>query len=90
MCIMIIGGDNISKINCNICKKGFCVIKHISGRKKSHKCVQIPKNIDLVLVLTDYVSHSLCEHIKKESKKFGIKAIYSKRSWSSIENLLLE
>lgn len=89
MGIVIIGGDNIERINCNLCKNGYCVIKHISGRKKSHKCVEIPKNTELVLVFIDYVNHKLCEHIKKESQKLGIKTIYSKRSWSSLENLLL-
>lgn len=90
MGIVIVGGDNIETINCNLYKNGFFVIKHISGRKKNHKCVEIPKNTDLVLVFIDYVNHKLCEHIKKESKKMGIKTVYSKRAWSYIENLLCE
>ncbi|GIM27628.1 dihydroorotate dehydrogenase [Clostridium polyendosporum] len=90
MCITIVGGDNIAKINGNLYKNGFFVIKHISGRKKSHKCVEIPKNTDIVLVFIDYVNHKLCEHIKRESKKMGIKAVYSKRAWSYIETLLCE
>ncbi|MBC2580016.1 DUF2325 domain-containing protein [Clostridium sp. DJ247] len=90
MFVVVVGGDNIEKINCNLCKKGFCVIKHISGRKSNHKCVEIPKNADLVLVFIDYVNHGLCEHIKRESKKLGIKTVYSKRAWSCVENLLLQ
>lgn len=89
MGIMIVGGDNIKMINCHLCNKGFCVIKHISGRKNNHKCIDIPQNTELVIVFIDFVNHKLCEHIKKESKKLGIKTIYSKRAWSSIENLLL-
>lgn len=86
--IVIVGGDNIGTINCNLCKNGFCIVKHISGRKNSHKYIEIPHNADLVLVFTDFVSHNLCEHIKKESRRLGIKTVYSKRAWSYLEPLL--
>jgi len=89
MRMLVVGGDNIEIINCNLCKYGYCVAKHISGRKNKHKCIAIPKGIDLILVLTDYVSHGVSNHVKKESKRLGIKTIYSKRAWSSVESLLL-
>jgi hypothetical protein len=89
MSILIVGGDNIETINCNLCKKGYCVAKHISGRKTSHKCIDIPKNIDLILVLTDFVNHGVSNHIKKEAKRLGIKTVYAKRAWSSVENSFL-
>lgn len=88
MNVTIIGGDNIENIHCNLCKKGFCVIKHISGRKNNHKCMEIPQHSDLVLIFTDYINHCLCKHIKKEAQRLGIKAIFSKRSWSSLQSLL--
>lgn len=88
MGITVIGGDNIEGINCHLCKNGFCIIKHISGRKSNHKCVEIPRNSDLVLVFTDYVNHTLCKYIKKEAQRMGIKTIFSKRSWSSLQPLL--
>ena len=89
MSVLIVGGDNIEIINCNLCKNGYCVAKHISGRKHNHKCLEIPKNVDLILVLTDYVNHAVSNHIKKESRRLGIKTIYSKRAWSCVENSLL-
>lgn len=88
MGVVIVGGDNLDMIKCNLCKNGYCILKHISGRKNSHKSVEIPQNADLVLVFIDFVNHNLCEHIKKESKKLGIKTIYTKRAWSSIESQL--
>ena len=90
MSILIVGGDNIEIINCNLCKNGYCIAKHISGRKSKHKCMDIPKNIDLILVLTDYVNHSVSNRVKKESKRLGIKTIYSKRAWACVESSLLE
>lgn len=89
MRILIVGGDNIEMINCHLCEKGFCIVKHISGRKNNHKSAEIPINIDIVLILVDYVNHKLSEHIKKEAKKLGIKTIYSKRAWSSVESILM-
>lgn len=88
MGILIVGGDNIQTLNCNLCKNGFCIVKHISGRKNSHKFVDIPKNTDVVLILIDYVNHKLCEHIKKECKKMGIKTVYSKNAWTHVESTL--
>ena len=89
MSILIVGGDNIDMLNCNLCKNGYCIAKHISGRKPSHQCMEIPKNIDIILVLIDYVSHGMSNHIKKESKRLGIKTVYAKRSWSSVESSLI-
>ena len=89
MSILIVGGDNIEIINCNLCKNGYCVAKHISGRKHSHQCIEIPKNVDVVLVLIDYVSHGVSNHIKKESKRLGIRTVFAKRAWSSVESSLL-
>ncbi|HEX9059518.1 MAG TPA: DUF2325 domain-containing protein [Clostridia bacterium] len=88
MDIVIVGGDNIDKINCNLCKNGYCILKHISGRKNRHKLIELPKNVDLILVFTDFVNHNLCEHVKRESKRLGIKAVFAKRSWSSVAPLL--
>ena len=89
MRIMIVGGDNIKMINCHLCEKGFCIVKHISGRKSNHKCAEIPVNIDIVIIFIDYVNHKLSEHIKRETKKLGIRTIYSKRAWSSVESILM-
>ncbi|MDR3593409.1 DUF2325 domain-containing protein [Clostridium sp.] len=89
MRIMIVGGDNINMINFHLYEKGFNIVKHISGRKNNHKCAEIPINIDIVIILIDYVNHKLSEHIKKEAKKLGIKTVYSKRAWSNVERVLM-
>ncbi|NTV90308.1 MAG: DUF2325 domain-containing protein [Clostridiales bacterium] len=88
MGIVIVGGDYFEKINGNLCKNGNHIIKHISGRKSSHNYAKLPQNADLVIVFTDFVNHRLSEHIKKETRKLGIKTIYSKRNWSSISSLV--
>lgn len=88
MNITVFGGDNIKRINCSLCENGHCILKHISGRKSSHCYAEIPKNSDLVLVFTDYISHCLCKNIKKETQRLGIRTVFSKRSWTSLQSVL--
>ncbi|HOQ37901.1 MAG TPA: DUF2325 domain-containing protein [Acetivibrio sp.] len=85
MNVTIFGGDNIERINCSLCERGYCVIKHVSGRKNNHKGMEIPKNSDVVIVFTDYINHCLCSKIKKEAQKLGVRTIFSKRSWGDCE-----
>jgi len=90
MDIVVVGGDNINTIAEKLCDKGFEIVKHINGRKNNHGCFRLPVHTDLVLVFIDFVSHKLCEHIKRESKKNGVKVLYSKRSWTSVISVLNE
>lgn len=82
------GGDRLGGIKEKLNKNGFESIGHISGRKSSDKKVKIPQDTDLILVLVDYVGHSLTESIKKESKRNGIKVAFSKRSWVHMEKVI--
>ncbi len=88
MNVTIFGGDNIEQINCILCKRGFCVIKHISGRKSNHKCMEIPRNSDIVVVFIDYINHRLCIKIKKDAQKLGVRTVFSKRSWACLQSLI--
>jgi hypothetical protein len=86
--VLVVGGDKIDNIKENLKDVGFDKIKHVSGRRKKHRQVQIPANIDLVLVLTDFIGHKVAETIKNQSKSSDVKIIYSKRSWINIEKSL--
>lgn len=88
MSILVIGGDKLGNIKGNLKMCGFEKIEHITGRKKGDLRFEIPLNTDMVLVLTDYVSHQLTEVIKKKSKKCNAKFLFAKRSWTHIQNHL--
>jgi hypothetical protein len=90
MSILLVGGDRLGGITEKLTKSGFENIEHISGRKNSDKRIKIPQKTDLILVLVDYVGHSLTEFIKKESKRNGIKIAFSKRSWVYMEKAIQE
>ncbi|WP_411680279.1 DUF2325 domain-containing protein [Clostridium thailandense] len=90
MSILLVGGDRLGNIKEKLIESGFKNIEHVSGRKNSDKKIKIPEKTDLVLVLVDYVGHTLTEFVKKESKRTGTKIAFSKRSWTHMEKTIQE
>lgn len=85
MSVVIIGGDRLGSIPKKLRLAGFDEIYRVSGRKRrkaQESC--LPKDIDLVLVLTDYLNHNLMDTVKQEAKDRNIRLIFARRSWSSI------
>lgn len=85
MSVLVVGGDNLGNIKDYLKNKGFKNINHVTGRKKGDLKVEIPSNIDLVLVLTDFIGHQMTKTIKERSKTSNAKIIYSKRALSYLE-----
>jgi len=82
--VLIVGGDRLGNIPNNLRSLGVTEIKHLSGRKISHVAVDLPREIDVVLVFTDYVNHGLAAKVKKDAQKKGVKTIFTRRSWSHL------
>lgn len=88
MSVLVIGGDNLGNIKDNLKEEGFDQITHITGRRSKEQTYKLPKNTDVVLVLTDYLNHQTSKNVKKQIKNSSSKVIFSKRSWSSISKSL--
>ncbi|MCR3760615.1 DUF2325 domain-containing protein [Clostridium felsineum] len=88
MSVLLIGGDKLGNIKDKLKESGFNKIEHVTGRKSGNKKIRINSNLDLVLVLVDFVGHNFMDIIKRESKKSGVRVKFSKRSWSYIEDEL--
>ncbi len=84
MTVMVVGGDHLGKITGSLQEKGYDDIKHLTGRKISPVTKMISDNIDLILVLTDYVGTDLSRVVKIKAKKQGIQVAFARRSWSCI------
>ena len=82
MSVVIVGGDRLGNIPDNLDSLGYKCNRHITGRKC--KNCKLDCDTDLVIVLTDYVGHKLCESVKEQAKNSGARAIFCRRSWSSI------
>ncbi|AAK79569.1 hypothetical protein BJV85_002394 [Clostridium acetobutylicum] len=88
MSVLLIGGDKLGNIKDKLKENGFSKIEHVTGRKSGNKKIKINSNLDLVLVLVDFVGHNLVDIIKRESKKSGVAVKFSRRSWVYMEDQL--
>jgi hypothetical protein len=82
--LLIIGGDHLGKIIQKLEGEGFKEVIHLNGRKKQMIRKEIPRKVDLILVLTDYINHNLSGVIKRQAQEQGIPICFSKRSWCFI------
>jgi len=88
MSILLVGGDFLGGIVESLFEKGATEVNHWDGRSPKTVGREIPTGTDLVVVLTDYVNHSLCRLVKAKCKKTGCPIVYSRRSWSDLEKAL--
>lgn len=86
--ILIIGADRLGNIETNLKDYGFGSITHINGRKVKMVHKAIPEQVDLILILTDYINHNLANVIKSKAKKRNIPTVFARRSWCSIAKTL--
>ena len=81
MSILIIGADEISPIKDMFRSLGILSIHHWDARKKSSAPKKkIPKNTDLIVMLTSFLNHNTMHKYKNEAKKRDIPFICAKRS----------
>ncbi|GAB7388585.1 DUF2325 domain-containing protein [Bacillaceae bacterium] len=88
--LLIVGADHLGNIYDRLSEIGFDEILHLTGRKVQTVKKGIPGNVDLVLVLTDYVNHNLSKVVKQKAKEQEVPICFAKRSWSSIRLVLTE
>ncbi len=88
MSILVVGGDRLGSIPVKLRDVGFTDIKHLSGRKRGHLTYKMPRAVDVVLVLTDYVNHRLAIQIKEEARERGTKTVFARRNWANIYQAL--
>jgi hypothetical protein len=82
--LLVIGGDRIGNILKDLEGEGFMEVIHLNGRKKKMVRTDIPRKVDLILVLTDFINHNLIGAIKRKAQESGIPICFSKRSWCFI------
>ncbi len=85
MSVFIVGGDRLGKIPHNLRQLGFDRVHHFKGRKKiAVGKLNIPEETGLVIVLTDYVNHTVARMIKEQARGKNTPVVYAKRSWTHI------
>ncbi|BCD61152.1 MULTISPECIES: DUF2325 domain-containing protein [unclassified Nitratiruptor] len=80
MGVLVIGADKVKQIKSTLFEVGATKVIHFDCRKKNFYKRKIPSDIDMVVFITDYLSHNKMEVFKKEAKKKKIPAVYAKYS----------
>jgi hypothetical protein len=85
---LIVGGDRLGNIPKLLMNKGFSDYIHWKGRKKGLRNKKIPTNVDIVIVLYDFIEHSLTQKIKSQTKSMNIPCLFTRRSCIDLNKLL--
>ncbi len=89
MSVLVLGGDRINPIRDVLNELGADRVIHWTARNQKNsrkKDKTIPSEIDIVLMLTNFLNHNSMKHYKAESKIKGLPVIYAKRNIESVKN----
>jgi len=86
MSVLLIGGDKVSRITELLKSFGASHVVHWDSRKNSTSHKKIPKNTDVVIMLTDFLKHNSMSYFKKSAKKQNIPLICTRRGSACIED----
>jgi hypothetical protein len=88
MSALIIGADRLGNIPDLLKERGIEIHHHWDGRKKGMRRMSVPSNVDMVIVLYDFIEHQFMENIKQQAKRKNIPCVYSRRTVSDLVNQL--
>ncbi|MFL9608777.1 DUF2325 domain-containing protein [Methylobacillus sp. Pita2] len=74
---LIVGGDQIEGIKQELSNFGVTHINHWSGRKVGDGKKAIPHDTDLIVLVTDWISHTFTHKIKQSAAKRGVRIVYT-------------
>jgi hypothetical protein len=77
---LIVGGDYVDGLLEELAGLGLSRVEHWGGRKVREVNRPIPADMDLVVVLFDYVNHNLLRKVEVAAARQGLQVIYSRRS----------
>ena len=86
--VLIVGGDQIDAIKQVLISHGAEHINHWSGRKSGDSNKVIPQDTKMIVLITNWISHSITHKVKKNANKRGIKVIYTPNGSQALHNRL--
>jgi len=81
---LLIGADYVEPIKEVLSSAGLNTVDHWTGRKPGDTRRSVPRDVDVVVVLTDYVSHPLMKKIRQDTNKLGIPVVFARRSLQDV------
>lgn len=83
--VLIVGGDQIDGIKKVLNNHGVQHISHWSGRKVGDSNKVIPSHVDMIVLITNWISHSITHKVKQNAIKRGIKVIYTPNGSAALQ-----
>lgn len=84
MAALIVGGYYVEPLKRFLKNKGIDSIEHWVGDKTNHVRRTIPRKTALVLILCDFVNHTLARKVKEEAGRLGLPVFCCRSSLGEI------
>ncbi len=83
---LVVGADRLGNIPDVLAALGIHVSRHVTGRSSAHQRTvgALPKNTQLLILLTDFLSHNVMKSYRSQAQVQGIPVIACKRSSSCV------
>jgi hypothetical protein len=75
-----VGGDYIQTLKRELLAHGLADVKHWDGRQSRLAKRTIPNSASLVVILYDFVSHSVANALKQQANKNGVALVFCRSS----------
>lgn len=89
MTVLIVGGDYVTSFKHLVSTQHGARVEHWSGRKKGFAKRSFPNETKLVVLVCDYVSHSLANSVKEKANRNGIPLVFCHRSVNELKHKLV-
>jgi hypothetical protein len=93
MSILILGGDNIDPIRKVLMSLGVTNIIHWTERRKKRnrqKDRALPSQIDMVVMLTNFLNHTSMKYYKAQAKAKGLPVVYGTRNVECVKSAFIQ
>ncbi len=85
---LLVGGDRLGNIPTTLESYGIMDYIHWTGRKKGMRKLEIPDEVDMIIVFYDFIEHNITEIVKTKAKQQNIPCVFSKRACSDLSKRL--
>jgi hypothetical protein len=85
---LMIGGDRIEGIRQVLQAQGIDKIDHWTGRKPGDVKRELPANVNVIVLVTDWLNHSMMYRVKHLAHKRGLKLLYTHNSADGMQRVL--
>ena len=80
MTALIVGGDYVQTLKRELLAHGATRVEHWDGRQSRFAKRTIPCSARLVVILCDYVNHSVSNALKQQANKLGVPLVFCRSS----------